>query len=297
MITTIQCSNMINKGIILAGGTGTRLNPITISVSKQLMPIYDKPMIYYPLSTLMQAKIKDILIITTPHDQALFRKLLSDGKQLGINISYAIQTQPNGIAESFIIGEKFIKNDPVALILGDNIFYGYQLDKILIKNKKSNLSTIFGYHVIKPESYGVVEISRDNKVKKIVEKPKKPKSNYAVTGMYFYDKNVVSYAKKLKPSARGELEITDLNNIYLKRNNLKFQLLDSGIAWLDTGTHENLLNAQNFISVVQKRQGIMIGCPEEIAFKNKWIDKKQIKNNLKNYKNSDYEAYLKKFLI
>ena len=297
MITSIQCSNMINKGIILAGGTGTRLNPITISVSKQLMPIYDKPMIYYPLSTLMQAKIKDILIITTPHDQALFRKLLSDGKQLGINISYAIQTQPNGIAESFIIGEKFIKNDPVALILGDNIFYGYQLDKILIKNKKSNLSTIFGYQVNKPESYGVVEISRDNKVKKIVEKPKKPKSNYAVTGMYFYDKNVVSYAKKLKPSARGELEITDLNNIYLKRNNLKFQLLDSGIAWLDTGTHENLLNAQNFISVVQKRQGIMIGCPEEIAFKNKWIDKKQIKNNLKNYKNSDYEAYLKKFLI
>ena len=297
MITTIQYSNMINKGIILAGGTGTRLNPITISVSKQLMPIYDKPMIYYPLSTLMQAKIKDILIITTPHDQALFRKLLSDGKQLGINISYAIQTQPNGIAESIIIGEKFIKNDPVALILGDNIFYGYQLDKILIKNKKSNLSTIFGYQVNKPESYGVVEISRDNKVKKIVEKPKKPKSNYAVTGMYFYDKNVVSYAKKLKPSARGELEITDLNNIYLKRNNLKFQLLDSGIAWLDTGTHENLLNAQNFISVVQKRQGIMIGCPEEIAFKNKWIDKKQIKNNLKNYKNSDYEAYLKKFLI
>ena len=297
MITTIQCSNMINKGIILAGGTGTRLNPITISVSKQLMPIYDKPMIYYPLSTLMQAKIKDILIITTPHDQALFRKLLSDGKQLGINISYAIQTQPNGIAESFIIGEKFIKNDPVALILGDNIFYGYQLDKILIKNKKSNLSTIFGYQVNKPESYGVVEITRDNKAKKIVEKPKKPKSNYAVTGMYFYDKNVVSYAKKLKPSARGELEITDLNNIYLKRNNLGFQLLDSGIAWLDTGTHENLLNAQNFISVVQKRQGIMIGCPEEIAFKNKWIDKKQIKNNLKNYKNSDYEAYLKKFLI
>ena len=288
---------MINKGIILAGGTGTRLNPITISVSKQLMPIYDKPMIYYPLSTLMQAKIKDILIITTPHDQALFRKLLSDGKQLGINISYAIQTQPNGIAESFIIGEKFIKNDPVALILGDNIFYGYQLDKILIKNKKSNLSTIFGYQVNKPESYGVVEISRDNKVKKIVEKPKKPKSNYAVTGMYFYDKNVVSYAKKLKPSARGELEITDLNNLYLKNNNLNFQLLDSGIAWLDTGTHENLLNAQNFISVVQKRQGIMIGCPEEIAFKNKWIDKKQIKNNLKNYKNSDYEAYLKKFLI
>ena len=288
---------MINKGIILAGGTGTRLNPITISVSKQLMPIYDKPMIYYPLSTLMQAKIKDVLIITTPHDQVLFKKLLSDGKQLGINISYAIQAQPNGIAESFVIGEKFINNDPVALILGDNIFYGYQLDKILIKNKKSNFSTIFGYQVNKPESYGVVEISNENKVKKIVEKPKKPKSNYAVTGMYFYDKNVVSYAKKLKPSDRGELEITDLNNIYLKKNNLRFQLLDSGIAWLDTGTHENLLNAQNFISVVQKRQGIMIGCPEEIAFKNNWIDKKQIKNNLKNYKNSDYEAYLKKFLI
>ena len=288
---------MINKGIILAGGTGTRLNPITISVSKQLMPIYDKPMIYYPLSTLMQAKIKDILIITTPHDQALFKKLLSDGKQLGINISYAIQSQPNGIAESFIIGEKFINNDPVALILGDNIFYGYQLDKILIKNKKDNLSTIFGYQVNKPESYGVVEISKENKVKKIVEKPKKPPSNFAVTGMYFYDKNVISYSKKLKPSNRGELEITDLNNMYLKKNNLRFQLLDSGIAWLDTGTHENLLNAQNFISVVQKRQGIMIGCPEEIAFKNKWIDKKQIKNNLKNYKNSDYETYLKKFLI
>ncbi len=288
---------MINKGIILAGGTGTRLNPITISVSKQLMPIYDKPMIYYPLSTLMQAKIKNVLIITTPHDQALFKKLLSDGKQLGINISYAIQSQPNGIAESFVIGEKFINNDPVALILGDNIFYGYQLDKILIKNKKGNFSTIFGYQVNKPEAYGVVEISKENKVKKIVEKPKKPKSNFAVTGMYFYDNNVVSYAKKLKPSNRGELEITDLNNLYLKKNNLRFQLLDSGIAWLDTGTHENLLNAQNFISVVQKRQGIMIGCPEEIAFKNNWINKKQIKNNLKNYKNSDYEAYLKKFLI
>jgi len=288
---------MINKGIILAGGTGTRLNPITISVSKQLMPIYDKPMIYYPLSTLMQAKIKNVLIITTPHDQALFKKLLSDGKQLGINISYAIQSQPNGIAESFVIGEKFINNDPVALILGDNIFYGYQLDKILIKNKKGNSSTIFGYQVNEPEAYGVVEISKENKVKKIVEKPKKPKSNFAVTGMYFYDNNVVSYAKKLKPSNRGELEITDLNNFYLKKNNLRFQLLDSGIAWLDTGTHENLLNAQNFISVVQKRQGIMIGCPEEIAFKNNWINKKQIKNNLKNYKNSDYEAYLKKFLI
>ena len=288
---------MINKGIILAGGTGTRLNPITISVSKQLMPIYDKPMIYYPLSTLMQAKIKNILIITTPHDQALFKKLLSDGKQFGVNISYAIQSQPNGIAESFVIGEKFINNDPVALILGDNIFYGYQLDKILIKNKKGNFSTIFGYQVNKPEAYGVVEISKENKVKKIVEKPKKPKSNFAVTGMYFYDNNVVSYAKKLKPSNRGELEITDLNNLYLKKNNLRFQLLDSGIAWLDTGTHENLLNAQNFISVVQKRQGIMIGCPEEIAFKNNWINKKQIKNNLKNYKNSDYEAYLKKFLI
>ena len=288
---------MINKGIILAGGTGTRLNPITISVSKQLMPIYDKPMIYYPLSTLMQAKIKNVLIITTPHDQALFKKLLSDGKQLGINISYAIQSQPNGIAESFVIGEKFINNDPVALILGDNIFYGYQLDKILIKNKKGNFSTIFGYQVNKPEAYGVVEISKENKVKKIVEKPKKPKSNFAVTGMYFYDNNVVSYAKKLKPSNRGELEITDLNNFYLKKNNLRFQLLDSGIAWLDTGTHENLLNAQNFISVVQKRQGVMIGCPEEIAFKNNWINKKQIKNNLKNYKNSDYEAYLKKFLI
>ena len=288
---------MINKGIILAGGTGTRLNPITITVSKQLMPIYDKPMIYYPLSTLMQANIKNILIITTPNDQALFKKLLSNGKQLGINISYAVQAQPNGIAESFIIGEKFINNDPIALILGDNIFYGYQLDKILIKSKKSNLSTIFGYQVNNPDSYGVIEISKDNKIKKIVEKPKKPKSNYAVTGMYFYDKKVVSYAKKLKPSYRGELEITDINNIYLKNNNLNFQLLDSGTAWLDTGTHENLLNAQNFISVVQKRQGIMIGCPEEIAFKNKWIDKKQIKNNLKNYKNSDYEAYLKKFLI
>jgi glucose-1-phosphate thymidylyltransferase len=288
---------MINKGIILAGGTGTRLNPITISVSKQLMPIYDKPMIYYPLSTLMEAKIKDILIITTPHDQILFKKLLSDGKHIGINISYAVQAQPNGIAESFIIGEKFINNSPVALILGDNIFYGYQLDKILMKNKKNNLSTIFGYQVNNPESYGVIEISNDNKVKKIVEKPKKPKSSFAVTGMYFYDKNVVSYAKKLKPSARGELEITDLNNIYLKNNKLNFQLLDSGIAWLDTGTHENLLNAQNFISVVQKRQGIMIGCPEEIAFKNKWIDKNQIKNNLKNYKNSDYETYLKKILI
>ena len=288
---------MINKGIILAGGTGTRLNPITISVSKQLMPIYDKPMVYYPLSTLMEAKIKDILIITTPHDQILFKKLLSDGKHIGINISYAVQAQPNGIAESFIIGEKFINNSPVALILGDNIFYGYQLDKILMKSKKNNLSTIFGYQVNNPESYGVIEISKDNKIKKIIEKPKKPKSNYAVTGMYFYDKNVVSYAKKLKPSARGELEITDLNNLYLKNNNLNFQLLDSGIAWLDTGTHDNLLNAQNFISVVQKRQGIMIGCPEEIAYKNKWIDKKQIKNNLKNYKNSDYEAYLKKFLI
>lgn len=297
MITTQHYSKMINKGIILAGGTGTRLNPITISVSKQLMPVYDKPMIYYPLSTLMEAKIKDILIITTPHDQILFKKLLSDGKHIGINISYAVQAQPNGIAESFIIGEKFINNNPVALILGDNIFYGYQLDKILIKNKKNNLSTIFGYQVNNPESYGVIEISKDNKVKKIVEKPKKPKSSFAVTGMYFYDKNVVSYAKKLKPSTRGELEITDLNNIYLKNKNLNFQLLDSGIAWLDTGTHENLLNAQNFISVVQKRQGIMIGCPEEIAFKNKWIGKNQIKNNLKNYKNSDYEAYLNKFLI
>lgn len=288
------------KGIILAGGLGSRLYPLTTSISKQLLPIYDKPMIYYPLSVLMYAGIKEILIITTPEHLDLYRNLLGDGNSIGIEIQYKTQNKPRGLADAFILGEDFIKNDPVCMMLGDNLLYGGGLSEILnnsIQEVKKNKSVIYGFYVDKPEEYGIINFDKNQKIISIEEKPKKPKSNYAVTGMYFYDKNVVSYAKKLKPSARGELEITDLNNIYLKRNNLKFQLLDSGIAWLDTGTHENLLNAQNFISVVQKRQGIMIGCPEEIAFKNKWIDKKQIKNNLKNYKNSDYEAYLKKFLI
>ncbi len=247
------------KGIILAGGSGTRLHPITIAVSKQLLPVYNKPMIYYPISTLLSAGIKDILIIITPEDQHLFKKLLGDGKKQGCSFSYAIQEKPNGLAEAFIIGEKFIGNDNVALILGDNIFYGNGLAELLKKNTNPDGGIVYGYHVQDPERYGVVEFDEYGNVVSIEEKPNAPKSNYAVPGIYFYDNEVVSIAKKIKPSKRGELEITDINNAYLASGKLKVSILDRGIAWLDTGTFESLMEASRFVEVIEKRQGLKIG--------------------------------------
>tara|TARA_B100000902_G_scaffold399952_1_gene473925 strand:- start:3144 stop:4007 length:864 start_codon:yes stop_codon:yes gene_type:complete len=281
------------KGIILAGGSGSRLFPLTSSVSKQLLPIYDKPMIFYSLSVLMLAGIKDIMIISTPDDLPLYQKLLKEGKHLGVNICYAIQNHPNGIAEAFIIGEKFIGNDPVCLILGDNIFYGDQFSQFLHKVRKNlNGATIFGYRVKNPKEFGIIELDEKNNPISIQEKPKKPKSNYAVTGLYFYDKNVISFAKTLKPSARGELEITEINNLYLKENKLTVRLLGRGFAWLDTGTHENLIEASQFIHTVEKRQGLKIACIEEISLLNNWISPKDLKELTKKMPNSSYKEYL-----
>jgi glucose-1-phosphate thymidylyltransferase len=265
------------KGIILAGGFGTRLYPVTQVISKQLLPVFDKPMIYYPLSTLMLAGIKQILIISTPNDLPLFEKLLGDGSQWGIEISYAIQPSPNGLAEAFIIAESFLDKAPSVLVLGDNIFHGHSFEsKLTSVNKRTEGATIFVYHVNNPEQYGVVDFDERNRVIDIEEKPTNPKSNFAVTGLYFYDNKAVEYAKKIKPSLRGELEITDLNRIYLEEQNLSVEVMGRGYAWLDTGTHESLLEAQQFIQTIEHRQGLKISCPEEIAFHKEWITLQQL---------------------
>lgn len=281
------------KGIILAGGSGTRLFPATKTVCKQLLPVYDKPMIYYPLSVLMLAGIKDICIISTPEDKEKFQQLFNDGKNLGINISYVVQEKPNGLAEAFILCEEFIDNQPVALILGDNIFYGSKLaTHVQNASKNTNGATVFGYYVKDPERYGVVDFDNEGKVLSIEEKPEKPKSNYAVVGLYFYDKNVVEYAKSLKPSKRGELEITDLNRIYLEKNLLNVQLLDRGYAWLDTGTFDSLADATLFIKAIEERQGLKIGCIEEIAWRMGFINKEQVLILANELIKSGYGQYL-----
>jgi glucose-1-phosphate thymidylyltransferase, short form len=281
------------KGIILAGGSGTRLYPITMGISKQLMPIYDKPMIYYPLSTLMLAGIKDILIITTPEDQSQFKKLLNDGSQWGCNLQYAVQEVPNGLAQAFVIGEKFIGKDSVALVLGDNIFYGSGLTGLLQKSAEPGGAVIFAYQVSDPERYGVVEFDKEFCAISIEEKPSKPKSQYAVPGLYFYNNEVVEIAKKIPPSPRGEYEITDVNRVYLENKKLKVGVLDRGVAWLDTGTFDSLHDASEFVRVIEKRQGFKIGCPEEIAYRMNFIDKKSLLQLAENFKKSGYGEYLK----
>jgi len=281
------------KGIILAGGSGTRLYPITSAISKQMLPVYDKPMIYYPLSVLMLAGIRDILVISTPRDLPGFRSLLGNGSSLGIHFSYIEQPSPDGLAQAFILGEKFIGNDPVCMILGDNIFYGHGFGDVLLKTARLEKGAcVFGYYVTDPERYGVVEFDTDYKAISIEEKPSKPRSNYAVTGLYFFDNTVVRKAKSLKPSPRGELEITDLNKLFLEEGTLEVKLMGRGMAWLDTGTYESLLQAANFIATLEQRQGLKASCIEEIAFKRGFIDKKQLIKLAEPFKNSQYGKYL-----
>lgn len=280
------------KGIILAGGSGTRLHPITYAISKQIMPVYDKPMIYYPLSILMLAGIKDILIISTPHDLPNFKRLFGDGKNWGLNFSYAEQAAPNGLAQAFVIGEGFIGNDDVALVLGDNIFYGSGLGQVLEKNTKPDGGIIYAYHVSDPERYGVVEFDKEMNAVSIEEKPVKPKSSYAVPGLYFYNNDVVQIAKELKPSARGEYEITDVNKEYLRRGKLKVSVLDRGTAWLDTGTFDSLMQASQFVQVIEQRQGIKIACIEEIAYRKGFINKEQLLKMAEPLMKSGYGQYL-----
>jgi glucose-1-phosphate thymidylyltransferase len=284
---------MNRKGIILAGGSGTRLYPVTQITSKQLLPVYDKPMIYYPLTTLMLGGIRDILIISTPEDTPRFQSLLGDGLKWGVNFQYKVQSSPDGLAQAFILGEEFIGDDPSALILGDNIFYGHDLQKLLQSAlEREEGATLFAYHVHDPERYGVVEFDQYNKVMSLEEKPAKPKSNYAVTGLYFYDNDVINYANSLKPSIRGELEITDLNKIYLQEKKLKVERMNRGYTWLDTGTHDSLLDASQFISTIENRQGQKIACPEEIAYLHKWISDDQLVELAEVYKKTNYGKYL-----
>ena len=288
---------MNRKGIILAGGSGTRLYPVTQSISKQLLPVYDKPMIYYPLTTLMLGGMRDILIISTPEDISRFESLLGDGSQWGVNFKYKVQPSPDGLAQAFLLGEEFIGYNPSALVLGDNIFYGHNLQDLLHsagQNEKG--ATVFAYHVLDPERYGVAEFNQDNKVISLEEKPVNPKSNFAVTGLYFYDYSVVEKVKSLKPSKRGELEITDLNKLYLAEKSLSVEIMDRGYAWLDTGTHDSLLDAGQFISTIENRQGLKIACPEEVAFRQGWINSSQLETLAKSLLKNQYGQYLMKLL-
>lgn len=289
---------MKRKGIILAGGSGTRLHPATLAISKQLLPVFDKPMIYYPLSTLMLAGIQDILIISTPQDTPRFEQLLGDGKKWGLNLQYAVQESPDGLAQAFLIGEQFIGNDLSALVLGDNIFYGHDFHLLLnAANQRPNGASIFAYHVHDPERYGVAEFDGDGKVLSLEEKPQSPKSNYAVTGLYFYDQQVIDIAKSIKPSARGELEITDVNRAYLARGSLSVEIMGRGYAWLDTGTHASLLEAGQFIATLEKRQGLKVACPEEIAFRQGWIGAAELESLAAPLSKNGYGQYLQRLLI